>query len=484
MEWKENARKKKGNLNNEFKKRNQTLISISSKWYNQRIIENVPLNSNVNLKLNYDQLAQLRAEAIKFHSADYYIYDQLRLSRSKNEDFEWMKNILANGTVNDKLAVYTILIQESAVHNLRLLESLIRFVNPKGKRECMMAIDTIRDLFVGNLLIPKQKLCSFEELVNKVDSNFLLNSDSLEDSRKKFLIMTHVEDKIRSFYKRFLEQLVVCSHDTLDSLKIKSINTMFDLFVNHPEQEKFLLESLINKLGDPAPKVASSTSKLLLKILQHHPPMKILIVKEVERLIFRPKITNRTQYYCLCFLSEIIYRANVDQELANYVINIYFAIFTKCAKLGEINNKTMSVLLTGVSRAFPYSKLENEVIEKYLNTFYRLIHYVNLNTAIQTLSLIFDMVAFRESGSLTDRFYSCLYRFLLQPSLDQSNKLNILLNIVFRSMVKDPVIKRVRAFAKRLLQVILEKVDLYILISLQLFSRYLYYHQPRLLLLF
>lgn len=114
----------------------------------------------------------------------------------------------------------------------------------------------------------------------------------------------------------------------------------------------------------------------------------------------------------------------------------------------------MSILLTGVSRAFPYSKLELTFLEKYLNTFYRILHFVNLNTGIQTLSLIFNLVNFNESGSLTDRFYVALYRFVLNPQIDQCSKTNLLLNIIYRSIKKDPVIKRVRAFIKRLFQVI------------------------------
>ncbi|OTF82148.1 CCAAT/enhancer-binding protein zeta-like protein [Euroglyphus maynei] len=405
------------NINNDNDRKQTLLIPTGTKWYRQKVIENIPSNNQSTLRLNHDQVTELRDEAIKLLKCDYYIYDQQKQHGTKAQDFEWIKTVLSNGTVQDKLAANTVLIQDSTVHNLRSLEQLIRFVNGKGKRECIMAIDTVRDLFIGDLLIPGQKLQSFEEIINSVDRDFLLHTDSFDIYRRKFLLITHVEDQIRSLYRRFLEQLVQCSHDTLDTLKMKSIRTLFDLFVNNPEQEKFLLESLINKLGDPAPRVASTTARLLSKILQHHARMKMIIVKEVERLLFRPNITSRTEYYC------------------------------------EINNKTMSVLLTGISRAFPYSKLENDLIEKHLDTFYKLIHYVNRNTAIQTLSIMFQMILFTENGTLTDRFYSSLYRFLLDTTIDQCSKLNLLLNILYRSLKHDPIQRRVRAFIKRLLQV-------------------------------
>lgn len=315
-----------------------------------------------------------------------------------------------------------------------------------------MAIDNLRDLFVGDLLIPKKKLKTFEELINGVETNFLFHEQSA--LRTQFLIISYVEDQIRSYYKRFLDQLVTISHDTLESLKLKAIRTLSDLFINNPELEKFLLSSLVNKLGDPTPKVASQCARLLSQIIaKHHPQMKMVIVKEVERLLFRQHLTERTQYYCLCFLSEILFQPTVDQQLANHLIEIYFSLFNKCVKLGDVNNKTMSVLLTGVSRAFPYSKLETSFLEKYLQTFYKLIHFVNINTGIQSLSLIFNLVNFNESGSLTDRFYSVMYRFLFQPNLDQCSKVNLFLNILYRAIKKDSVHKRVRAFFKRILQV-------------------------------
>lgn len=223
--------------------------------------------------------------------------------------------------------------------------------------------------------------------------------------------------------------------------------------------------------GDPIAKVASQASHLLTQVItSHHPHMKSVVVKEVERLLFRPNITPRTEYYCLCFLSEMIFTASVDQALANRLVQTYFTIFNRCTKKGEVNNKTMSVLLAGVTRAFPYSKLEVAFLEKYVDTFYRLLHYVSLNTAIQTLALIFSLVNFGGSGGLTDRFYSTLYRFIFRPGLDRCSKCSMLLNLVYRAVKRDQVLKRVRAFVKQLLQVALVSSSAFIVGALILIS--------------
>ena len=53
------------------------------------------------------------------------------------------------------------------------------------------------------------------------------------------------------------------------------------LLVAKPEAEGRLLAALVNKLGDPSRKVASNAAYLLGRVLQQHPMMKPLVVREV-----------------------------------------------------------------------------------------------------------------------------------------------------------------------------------------------------------
>jgi hypothetical protein len=52
-------------------------------------------------------------------------------------------------------------------------------------------------------------------------------------------------------------------------------------------QEQRLLNILVNKLGDPQRKVASKSGYLLSRLLVTHPAMKGVVVREVERFVFR-----------------------------------------------------------------------------------------------------------------------------------------------------------------------------------------------------
>src|SRR5690606_4556076 len=57
----------------------------------------------------------------------------------------------------------------------------------------------------------------------------------------------------------------------------------------------------------------------------------------------------------------------------------------------ESNSRLVSAILTGVNRAFPYSKVDDDVFEKHMNTLFQITHSSNLNTGIQALLLIFQV---------------------------------------------------------------------------------------------
>lgn len=53
-----------------------------------------------------------------------------------------------------------------------------------------------------------------------------------------------------------------------------------------------------------------------------------------------------------------------------------------------------------------------------------------------------------------DRFYRTLYESLLDPRLLTSSKQTLYLNLLFRALKSDVNVKRVKAFSKRLLQIV------------------------------
>lgn len=86
----------------------------------------------------------------------------------------------------------------------------------------------------------------------------------------------------------------------------------------HPQdfdvlQEGKLLSGVVNKLGDPSRKVASKAGYLLSSLLQEHPAMKVVVVAEVQRFMFRQGLQERARYYCVVFLNQMVLSHHASQ---------------------------------------------------------------------------------------------------------------------------------------------------------------------------
>lgn len=87
-----------------------------------------------------------------------------------------------------------------------------------------------------------------------------------------------------------------------------------------------------------------------------------------------------------------------------------------------------------------------------MDTLFRITHSSNFNTSIQALMLIEQLATSKHLS--VDRFYRTLYESLLDPRLITSSKHALYLNLLFRALKADLNIKRVKAFVKRMLQVV------------------------------
>jgi ribosome biogenesis protein MAK21 len=87
-----------------------------------------------------------------------------------------------------------------------------------------------------------------------------------------------------------------------------------------------------------------------------------------------------------------------------------------------------------------------------MDTLFKITHSSNFNTSIQALMLI-EQLATTKHLAVT-RFYRTLYESLLDPRLTTSSKHVMYLNLLFRAIRSDLNIKRVKAFVKRMMQIV------------------------------
>ncbi|CAM8901251.1 unnamed protein product [Rhodiola kirilowii] len=408
-------------------------------------------------------------------------------TEGKRGDVNMLLTTQRVGTAADKVSAFSVLLEENPIANMRSLDALIALVSSKvGKRFAFAGFDALRELFLR--LLPDRKLKSlFQQPLNHLPETKDGNS---------LLLFWYWEDCLKERYERFVIALEEASKDLLPALKDRALKMMFILLKSKSEQERRLLTALVNKLGDPQNKGASSADFHLANLLTAHPNMKMVVIDEVDSFLFRPHLNLRAKYHAINFLSQIrLSQKGEGPRVAKRLIDLYFALFKvmiqeasvadkknknnsfgdkKAEKLSkenkeeasleshvEMDSRLLSALLTGVNRAFPYvaSNEADDIVEVQTPILFQLVHSKNFNVGVQALMLL-DKISSRNQ-IVSDRFYRALYAKLLLPAAMNTSKTELFIGLLLRAMKNDINLKRVAAFAKRLLQVALQQPPQY-----------------------
>ncbi|XP_074845764.1 CCAAT/enhancer-binding protein zeta [Carettochelys insculpta] len=426
----------------EFHTRQVQLIKPGGKWYDLEYT-----NEFSSEQQNQVSVSKYKALAQRLYQQEADLYKS-KTNLQKGASSAWMNTVVSTGTLADRMAAMTLLIQDGAVHTLQFVETLVNLIKKKGsRRQSLMALDTFKDLLLSDLLPDSRKLHTFSQRpFNKLEK---LSSGN-RDSRDRRLILWYFEHQLKHLVAEFVQVLETLTHDCLVATKTRALSVVYEILCNKPEGEKALLVQLVNKLGDPQNKIATKASYLLETLLHKHPNMKGVVCNEVERLLYRSNISQKAQYYAVCFLNQIVL-SHEESDLANKLITLYFCFFRSCIKKKEVDSKMLSALLTGVNRAYPYAQIGDEKVKEQMNTLFKVIHLVNFSTSVQALMLLFQVMDSHQTVS--DRYYAALYKKLLDPGLAACSKQSMFLNLVYKSVKADVVLRRVKAFVKRLLQV-------------------------------
>ncbi|EPQ53171.1 CBF-domain-containing protein [Gloeophyllum trabeum ATCC 11539] len=264
-------------------------------------------------------------------------------------DASFLSKILQSGTLSDKLSALTLLVQGSPVHNTKALETLKGMAAKGGGRdEKLKACRCIVDWWVGGGG-PDRKLKHFRDQP--------LLHPAVTDTH---LVLWHFEDYLKKFFFSFLQILEALTLDPLPYPRMQALSFIYTLLRDKPEQEQNLLRLLVNKLGDPTKQVPSRASYYLLQLLQAHPAMKGIVVREVASLMFRPASSSSSSslqaaastsnahvrfadkekavpkadvnmhalYYGAITLNQIVLsHAETDRAVARQLVDVYFKVF-------------------------------------------------------------------------------------------------------------------------------------------------------------
>eukprot|EP00762_Andalucia_godoyi_P004622 ANDGO_03607.mRNA.1 Ribosome biogenesis protein MAK21 len=385
------------------------------------------------------------------------------ISRS---DAAFLEKVLRNGTLSDKIAAMSVRIQQEPEQSMDMLIRLTALGMRKGRREAVMALEALRDLFVNTLFV------QFPDIKYFGDGG------------------SFVEHVIKKLFTFFVEALSFWMKDSVTHSKAVAIRLAYDCLVAHSEQEDVLLSLIANKLGDPEKKIASQASFTLNRLLVTHPAMKIVVIDDVERFLFRSHLQDRGRYYALIFLNQIILTKS-ETLVAVRLIEIYISLFRVYSglrvendqvSLTETRNKKskeketrkledaaaesrmLSAVLTGISRAYPFASYSSDAqtrkkIMEFADHLFRIAHVGTFSTSTQSLTILFQIKKSADEGkfkseeetSFENRYYRALYDALLSEDFPAASHPSLLLNLVVRSIRSDSNNDRRLAFLKRLL---------------------------------
>ncbi|THH16047.1 hypothetical protein EW146_g4548 [Bondarzewia mesenterica] len=267
------------------------LIQPTPDWYS--VLSPLPPPSTPFLSPTAAQITVLTTRATELHATEASNFSTAPHSTlaASSSDQAFLKNILASGTLSDRLSALTLMVQSSPLHNTRGLD-VLKGMAEKGKGgggskdraggqgggrdERLKAARAIADWWVGGGA-PGRKLVYFRDQP--------LLHPAVTDQH---LLLWYFEDWLKKYFFSFLQLLEVLSLDTLAYARMQTLTLIFTLLRDKPEQEHNLLRLLVNKLGDTEKSVCSRASYHILQLLQAHPIMKSIVIREMTALIMRP----------------------------------------------------------------------------------------------------------------------------------------------------------------------------------------------------
>jgi ribosome biogenesis protein MAK21 len=420
--------------------------------------------------------------------------DQFK-NRQQSSSQSFYNTVIQSGTLSDKISALTLAVQESPIHNVKALEALLGLASKRSRSQAVDVLRALKDLFAqGSLMPADRRLYAFATHPGfraKFGKKSWTKGQPLPKGVEEAHLMAWAfEDWLKEQYFEILKILETWSNDEIEFAKARAISYVYELLKEKPEQEANLLRLLINKLGDPVKKVASQASYLLMQLLTAHPAMKTVVISAIETdFIFKPGQSLHAIYYATVTLNQTALSSQ-EEQLAIRLLDIYFSLFSNLiktttnereseevpasmsrehrrrllkkknkaaatagqAQTDELRDKLTSALLTGVNRAYPYAGADNKSFVSHLDTLFKIVHSANFNTCVQAMLLIQQLSATHVASN--DRFYRVLYESLLDQRLIAASKQQMYLNLLHRALKADLNATRVRAFVKRILQIL------------------------------
>lgn len=334
-------------------------------------------------------------------------------------DLQFARTLLTSSkgsTLSDRISAVTLLLQSSPIHNIKALETLMSMAGKPSREEASRATRALADWLASGGGLGTEKLNYFRDqpLLPRAAAAY---QNGVTDALRTSVCVWAYEDLLKRTYFAFVQQLERQSHDTLLFMRRQAVTQVFVLLRDKSEQEHNLLRLLTNKLGDPDRSVAAKASTHLMELLQVHPAMKAIVLREVSEQVLRSQQGSRKDakddssakgnqhatYYGVLTMNQTLFTAH-DAPLANEIFAIYFQLFEVCLhqedqhhaddaaaekpkdkkrwrdkkkggaapaqpkQASDVYARLMAGILTGIRRVFPFTTLDTDAYVWLLTT--------------------------------------------------------------------------------------------------------------------
>lgn len=308
--------------------------------------------------------------------------------------------------------------------------------NKKEQRASQLALEAIKDLLINNLL-PDRRLIPLTSRAH------LFTKPPLADSHITIdvAVLMYFEDELKRCVESVVAALESGVKAMVDYFKRLCLSIAAELLQSKPEQEARLLQLIVGRLADPSSGICSKAMEHLKQLLLLHPVMKVVVIREIRQLIYKPQAKIKTIFNGVLLLGQLQLLSS-DHAPALQLVECYMSLFEKAIQQGEMGSRLLAALLAGMNKAFPLLE-DISSIHKYVDSLFRMVHTASFTTATQALTLLSHLAVGRpqskkelsrkgvEGGSkalsngqnksfdITRRYYRALYAKLLSDDVSR-----------------------------------------------------------------
>ena len=236
-----------------------------------------------------DVISRYRRLADEVYSQEVSLSRQGGSGSVSEKDEKWVENTMRRGTLKDRVAAMSVVVNMDCMHKLYALDMLMDLAGCGGggdggggsapnSRVGQMASEALSDLFVNTLLPGDRKLVSLD------DRPLHLYEGTDRTLSPRVLLLWRYEEMIKVRYSSYLARYLgraLAGED--EPSKRGALSTACTLLMRVPEGEEALLAMIVNKIGDPVRKIASAAGHQLRMVLDEHPAMVNVVAREVSR---------------------------------------------------------------------------------------------------------------------------------------------------------------------------------------------------------